>query len=325
MEKEILLVIALIVIVVVAVIGMPLYFNSRHSGNLQSSTIASTNSSNQNGGVSGQSSNNSEANIHPASSVFTTIPTTVYTTIPSQNSNFEIQTGFYKNSTLGDGSSTVVIPITIFDSKTNEPLTTPIQVQAQANIGSVSSKCSAPSVCNITFQSPTTLKTENASISIDAGGTIKTILIEVMADPPTFLSIIANPKTFFINSSSLYINGGGNQFSGGCFNNGQYNSYGFTYLHPQNFSNITVYVYDKNYNPLLMGIVINFSANMGGFSNSSCIIKTNEGQEQGCSITYKPVTEVSNVIIHASSYAYNISNSTNVNVSSSYVGSCPNG
>lgn len=110
MEKEILLAITLIIIVVVIVIGMPLYFNSEHSGNLQSApstTIASSKiSSIQAGSIAGQSPNN--PNISASStlsssttSTTATVATTSYTTIPILHTNTTIPaslTRFFESS-----------------------------------------------------------------------------------------------------------------------------------------------------------------------------------------------------------------------------------
>lgn len=193
----------------------------------------------------GSSSNSQQNQLLNSSS---TILTSVYTTVPSQNSDFIIQTSFYNNSTIGDGLSTVIIPITILDAKTNEPLSVPVEVNAQTNIGSVSSECSASSACNITFHSPATLKTEVAEVSIDAGGTIKTIPITINPDTPYSLSLSV-PNAYTLNGYTEVDIG-----------------HGVT-------DSVLVNAKDRNGNPSPDGTKIVFTVsptNIGTLSNMSC-------------------------------------------------------
>ena len=319
MDRYILIAIPLIAILLILLVGFPLYFNYRNSGNLQSSTPSTTIASsyqNPNNTIRQTSNDYNNSNLQQVTtslSTSTTIATTAYTTIPSANSNFRIQPSFYSNSTLGDGFSSVVIPITIFDTKTNEPLTTPVQVQAQTSIGSITTKCNAPSICNITFYAPATLKTEDAVVSINAGGTIKTIPIEVMADLPTSMKIDATQLFIVSNySGSLF-----------AYNNDVYGAFTAHYgvnwasgLVKKNFSSIVVYVYDKNNNSALDGTVINFNADAGTFSNSSCITRRSYYYDT-CNVIYKPLAETDNITIQVS--LYNVSSSINISVISGYV------
>ncbi len=307
MEKEILIAITLIAIVIIAVVALPLYFNStRNSSNQRAAapptTIASTH-------IFNQTPNN--PNVSTTSLSTTTIlATTSYTTITSSNSNFEIQTGFYNSSIMGD-ASTVVIPITIFDAKTDEPLTTPIQVQTQTSIGSVSSKCPAPSVCNITFTSPQTAELESAQISIDAGGTIKTLNINITPDETASIAL-----GFIMNETSLH--------------NLLYsyqNTYNITLYLSQNQlysvsgknitligDNIAVAAYAKDKNGVAVpdGIPINFSSNAGTLSNSSCITGMGMASKGVCGVSYTLVPKIGKFEITA--YSYNVSSSVYLNI-----------
>ena len=121
--------------------------------------------------------------------------------------DWQIQLSYYNNSVQGDGASTVVIPFTILQG-TEQPITVPIQVQAITNLGSVATKCSSPSTCNVTFTAPKTARVEYANISINVGGTsagvTKIVPVEVMPDKPELIDMDLQ-GTFLNSQQSFYM------------------------------------------------------------------------------------------------------------------------
>jgi len=180
------------------------------------------------------------------------------------DSGLSIQLSYYNTTVVGDGNSKIIIPFTIYQSA-GVPLTAPVQVQAHTNIGSVKTQCSAPSVCNVTFTSPATINPKIAQISINAGGVIKNVSINIIPDHPASIKLDASTTSFIISQTGkLYA---------------ELNSA----FYPQNSTQITAYVYDNNSNPIPDGVIVNFSASEGTPSNNSCIT---EGGS--CSVIYRP-------------------------------------
>ncbi len=203
--------------------------------------------------------------------------------------NWQIQLSYYNNSTVGNGVSTVVIPFTILKGKL-QPITAPIQVQAVTNIGTVVTKCSSPSTCNVTFTAPRTVHLEFANISINVGGTkggvTKTLSIKVTPDEPKSISVnIANTDLYLSDQNILYTPSG--QFL--------------------NTTPVVVYAVDSYGNPVPDGTLINFSASAGTLSNSWCTTKGGQ-----CNVTYSPPHEVGQFYVKA--YSDNLSSSVTVNI-----------
>jgi hypothetical protein len=203
--------------------------------------------------------------------------------------DWQIQLSYYNNSTVGNGASTVVIPFTILEG-TEQPITVPIQVQAITNIGTVATKCSSPSTCNVTFMAPKTAHVEFANISINVGGTndgeTKTVSITVTPDEPKSISVnIANTDLYLSNQNILYTHSG--QFL--------------------NTTSVVVYALDSYGNPVPDGTLINFNAGAGTLSNSWCTTKGGQ-----CNVTYSPPQKVGQ--FYVTGYSGNLSSSVIVNI-----------
>ena len=206
------------------------------------------------------------------------------TSTPTTSKDWDISLSYYNNSVVGDGISIVSIPFTIL-SGIEQPITVPIQVQAITNVGSVTTKCAAPSVCNATFQAPKTAKTEYANISINVGGTAggvtKTISIEVTPDMLRSIQMYANISTgdYARLPSNFTLNGNINQQSE------YFSGYGVYYGDP---TPVPIYIYasDNRGNSFPDSAKLNFSTTpqgAGTLSNSTC--NTTQGD---CTIYYTP-------------------------------------
>lgn len=204
--------------------------------------------------------------------------------------DWQIQLSYYNSSVGGDGASSVVIPFTIL-AGTEQPITVPIQVQAITNIGSVATKCTSPSTCNVTFLAPRTSKAEYANISINVGGTstgtTKTVRIEVNPDEPESIVIGAANTNFYLSYKGV--------------------------LYPANATPITAYVSDKYHNPVPNGTVIMFNATQGSLSSNYCV--TYDGY---CNVTYTSKKQLGKIVINASSY--NVSKLQVINVTRAPIG-----
>lgn len=205
--------------------------------------------------------------------------------------DWQIQLSYYNSTTIGDGISTVSIPFTILKG-TEQPITVPIQVQAITTIGSVTTTCSAPSVCSTVFTPPVTSKTEYANVSINVGGTssgvTKTIQIKVLPDPAAFVRAyitIPNVSGYFSNSV-LYLSYGNELYAS------NYGSY-----YQISSVNVTATAFDKQDNPVPNGTLIRFNVGMGNLSKSSCI--TDNGS---CTVTYIPPLLAGSTTISEVSY-----------------------
>jgi hypothetical protein len=216
--------------------------------------------------------------------------------------DWQIQLSYYNSTIIGDGQSTISIPFTILKG-TEQPITVPIQVQAITNIGSVTTTCSAPSVCSAIFTAPLTSKTEYANIRINVGGTssgvTKAVEIKITPDATTSLSIFpvissvrsAFPINLYMSNNKLYY--------------ANYNNYG-------ELNNITIMAeaFGENGAPVPNGTIINFSAGEGTFSSSSC--KT-IGDTGTCSIVYIPPQGVTGQV-KLKVYSYNTTSLAIINI-----------
>lgn len=202
--------------------------------------------------------------------------------------DWQIQPSYYNSSVIGSGTSSVVIPFTILEG-TEQPITVPIQVQAIVNIGSVATKCSSPSTCNVTFIAPRTSKTEYANISINVGGVnngaTKVITIEVTPDKTASLKLGVANNLFYI--------------------------YNGTAITPSN-TEIVAYAYDGDGTLVPDGTSVAFSASNGTLSSNSCT--TYNGS---CNVTYTPPQQANQFEVLGSSY--NASSSASVRVAYPYI------
>ncbi|MEM3846488.1 MAG: hypothetical protein QXV17_13175 [Candidatus Micrarchaeaceae archaeon] len=218
--------------------------------------------------------------------------------------DYQIQLSYYNTSVIGDGVSQVSIPFTIFKGN-EEPLTVPIQVQAITNIGSVNTKCSSPSVCNVTFTAPKTARTEYANISINAGGVkegaTQKVKIEVFPDPTKLIILgvginnISTPAytTRYPYPQELYLSS-----NGSIYINDSENLFGWQPL-PNDTITVSAFAYDKNNEPVPDGTIINFT-DFGLLPNTmqrSCITLNGE-----CTVRYKVASKSQALVIEAKSY-----------------------
>lgn len=206
--------------------------------------------------------------------------------------DWQIQLSYYNSTVIGDGQSTMSIPFTILEG-TEQPITVPIQVQAITNIGSVTTTCSAPSVCSAIFTAPSTSKTEYANVSINVGGTssgvTKTIQIEVLPDITSSISshISITNLSYFPNPPVMYLS----------YGNALYVTTGYGRYYQISSINVTVAAIDKNGHLVPNGTPIRFNVGMGNLSKNSCI--TNDGS---CTVTYIPTHLLGNTTISEVSY-----------------------
>ena len=206
--------------------------------------------------------------------------------------DWQIQLSYYNSTIIGDGQSTMSIPFTILKG-TEQPITVPIQVQAITNIGSVTTTCSAPSVCSAILTAPSTSKTEYANVSINVGGTssgvTKTVQIEVLPDPTSSVSahISITNLPYFPNPPVLYLS----------YGNVIYVATGYGRYYQISNINVTATALDKNGYLVPNGTLIRFNVGRGNLSKSSCI--TNDGS---CMVTYTPTLLLGNTTINEVSY-----------------------
>ena len=205
--------------------------------------------------------------------------------------DWQIQLSYYNSTIIGDGQSAMSIPFTILKG-TEQPITVSIQVQAITNIGSVTTTCSAPSVCSAIFTAPSTSKTEYANVSINVGGTssgvTKTIQIKVLPDPTAFIhAYITIPNVSdYLSNPVLYLSYGNKLYAS------NYGSY-----YQISSVNVTATAFDKQDKPVPNGTLIRFNVGMGNLSNNSCI--TNNGS---CTVAYIPPFTLGNTTMSIVSY-----------------------